>query len=241
MSRCATAAKKLPPATLPPTTTPETSAIQPGTQPSIHLACAWPEQIRGEIDADTRRVCGDNKGLDPTPIHLRFHSPHVPNLTLVDLPGITKNAVGDQPTDIGEQIATMVHSYAARPNTIMLAVTAANTDLANSDAIQVAKRADPDGVRTLGVLTKLDLMDEGTDASEILSGASRDMPHLRLGYVGVVNRSQADINVSRSLGEARQKELEFFQRRALASLDPTTTASEWQRPCSSRAASCLIM
>ena len=165
------------------------------------------EQIRGEIEADTRRVCGDNKGLDPTPIHLRFHSPHVPNLTLVDLPGITKNAVGDQPADIGEQIAVMVHSYAARPNTIMLAVTAANTDLANSDATQVAKHADPDGVRTLGVLTKLDLMDEGTDASDILSGASRDMPHLRLGYVGVVNRSQADINVARSLAEARQKEL----------------------------------
>ena len=54
-------------------------------------------EIRDEIEADTQRVCGDNRGLDPTPIHLRFYSPNVPNLTLVDLPGITKNPVGDQP------------------------------------------------------------------------------------------------------------------------------------------------
>ena len=54
------------------------------------------EAIRAEIEADTRRICGD-KGLDPTEIHLRVHSPNVPNLTLVDLPGITRVAVPGQP------------------------------------------------------------------------------------------------------------------------------------------------
>ena len=71
--------------------------------------------------------------------------------------------------------------YARDPNAIVLAVTAANADLANSDALRLAKEVDPDGVRTLGVLSKLDLMDEGTDAADVLE--NRVIP-LRLGFVG---------------------------------------------------------
>ena len=59
------------------------------------------------------------------------------------------------------------------PNAIILAVSAATSDLATSDAIQLARRVDPDGQRTIGVLTKLDLMDKGTDARDVLVGASK--------------------------------------------------------------------
>lgn len=65
-------------------------------------------------------------------------------------------------------------SYASKPNCLILAVTAANTDLANSDAIEIAKEVDPQGKRTLGVLTKLDLMDRGTDARGIFTGEVRN-------------------------------------------------------------------
>ena len=90
------------------------------------------------------------------------------NLTLVDLPGITKVSVGDQPVDIEDQIREMCLHYISNPNAIILAVTAGNTDLANSDALKMARSVDPEGVRTIGVLTKLDLMDPGTGASEML-------------------------------------------------------------------------
>ncbi|GMH74000.1 hypothetical protein TrRE_jg8367 [Triparma retinervis] len=162
------------------------------------------DMICEEIENDTARICGKNKGLSTKPINLRVYSPDVLNLTLIDLPGATKVAVGDQPSDIGKQIESMIKFYVSKPNCLILAVTAANTDLANSDAIAIAKEVDPKGERTLGVMTKLDLMDRGTDARGIFTGESSDVPGLKLGYVGVVNRSQADINEKKTIqGGAR--------------------------------------
>lgn len=76
-------------------------------------------------------------------------------MTLIDLPGITKVAVSDQPSDISDQISRMVFDYIREPGCVILAVSAANSDLANSDALQMAKGVDPEGLRTIGVLTKL--------------------------------------------------------------------------------------
>jgi dynamin 1-like protein len=109
--------------------------------------------------AETERVAGGNKGVSPDPIILRVHSKNVVNLTLVDLPGLTKVPVGDQPSNISDMIREMVLEIISRPNCIILAVTAANGDLANSDGLQIAREVDPSGQRTIGVLTKLDLMD----------------------------------------------------------------------------------
>ncbi|XP_035751299.1 dynamin-2-like, partial [Egretta garzetta] len=90
------------------------------------------------------------------------------NLTLIDLPGITKVPVGDQPQDIEYQIKDMILQFISRESSLILAVTPANMDLANSDALKMAKEVDPQGLRTIGVITKLDLMDEGTDARDVL-------------------------------------------------------------------------
>ena len=176
------------------------------------------DEIRREIIKETDRVTGTNKGISNKSINLKIYSPYVLTLSLVDLPGITKVPVGDQPSDIGQQVRSMCMKYVTQKESIILAVTAANTDLANSDALQMAREVDPDGHRTIGVLTKLDLMDQGTDAMDMLSG--RIIP-LRLGYVGIVNRSQADITSKLSIRDAIKKETDFFQNhasyRALAS------------------------
>lgn len=111
--------------------------------------------IRTEIIGETERLSGTNKGIDPTPIHLKIYSPHVLALTLVDLPGMAKVPVGDQPEDIERQIHEMCLQYISNPNAIILAVTSANTDLANSDALKLAQGVDPAGNRTIGVLTKV--------------------------------------------------------------------------------------
>ncbi|XP_056271481.1 dynamin 3a isoform X2 [Pseudoliparis swirei] len=165
------------------------------------------DEIRREIEAETLRLTGSNKGISPIPISLRIHSPHVLNLTLVDLPGITKVPIGDQPPDIEYRVRDMIMQFICRDNCLILAVTPANTDLANSDALKLAKDVDPQGQRTIGVITKLDLMDEGTDARNILE--NRLLP-LRRGYIGVVNRSQKDIDGKKDIMAARQAEEKFF-------------------------------
>ncbi|WOL03720.1 dynamin-related protein 3A [Canna indica] len=165
-------------------------------------------EIRREIQAETDREAGGNKGVSDKQIRLKIFSPNVLNITLVDLPGITKVPVGDQPSDIEARIRTMILSYIKHKTCIILAVSPANADLANSDALQMARIADPDGSRTIGVITKLDIMDRGTDARNFLLG---NVIPLRLGYVGVVNRSQQDINLNRSIKDALAYEENFFR------------------------------
>ncbi|VDK37045.1 unnamed protein product [Taenia asiatica] len=165
------------------------------------------EDVRKEIEAETDRVTGKNKGISNIPINLRIYSPQVLNLTLIDLPGLTKVPVGDQPHDIEHQIRSMVLEFIEPENTLILAVSPANTDLANSDALKIAKEVDPTGIRTIGVITKLDLMDAGTDARDILE--NKVLP-LRRGYVGIVNRSQKDIDGRKDIQSAVASERKFF-------------------------------
>ncbi|KAL8726458.1 MAG: hypothetical protein Q9181_006042 [Wetmoreana brouardii] len=165
-------------------------------------------KIREEIVKETESKTGRNAGISPAPINLRIYSPNVLTLTLVDLPGLTKVPVGDQPRDIERQIKDMVLKQIQKPNAIILAVTAANTDLANSDGLKLAREVDPEGQRTIGVLTKVDLMDEGTDVVDILAG--RIIP-LRLGYVPVVNRGQRDIENKKAISFALENEKNFFE------------------------------
>ncbi|CAM4547330.1 unnamed protein product [Leuciscus chuanchicus] len=165
------------------------------------------DEVRQEIEAETDRITGQNKGISPVPINLRVYSPNVLNLTLVDLPGMTKVPVGDQPIDIEQQIKEMLMQFVTKDNCLLLAVSPANSDLANSDALKIAKEVDPQGQRTIGVITKLDLMDEGTDARDILE--NKLLP-LRRGYIGVVNRSQKDIDGKKDINAAMAAERKFF-------------------------------
>lgn len=167
------------------------------------------DEIRREIIAETDRVTGGatGKAISSHPINLQIFSPHVLNLTLVDLPGITKVPVADQPVDIEQQVSNMILSYISSPHSLIIAVSAATQDLANSDALKLAREVDPSGIRTLGVLTKIDLMDRGTDAMQVLLGQVLELQH---GFVGVVCRSQEAIIQSRPIRDALLAERTFF-------------------------------
>ncbi|KAJ3344619.1 vacuolar protein sorting-associated protein 1 [Entophlyctis luteolus] len=165
-------------------------------------------KIREEIERETENKVGKNAGISPQPINLRVYSPNVLTLTMVDLPGLTKVPVGDQPKDIELLIREMIMKYITKNNAIILAVTAANTDLANSDGLKMAREVDPEGLRTIGVLTKIDLMDQGTDVVDILAGR---VIGLRLGYVPVVNRGQRDIDNRKQISAALEAERNFFE------------------------------
>lgn len=168
------------------------------------------DDIRKEIEEETGRKAGTNKGICPEPINLKIFSSALVNLTLIDLPGITKVPVGDQPEDIEQQIRDLVVKYIANPNSIILAVVTANTDMATSESLKLSRDVDPDGRRTLAVVTKLDLMDAGTDAIDILCG--RVIP-VKLGIIGVVNRSQMDIMNNKTIKDALRDEEAFLQRK----------------------------
>ncbi|KAG5538788.1 hypothetical protein RHGRI_019364 [Rhododendron griersonianum] len=146
--------------------------------------------VRKEIEDETDRLTGKSKQISPVPIHLSIYSPNE---------GQSENIVQD--------IENMVRSYIEKPNSIILAISPANQDIATSDAIKIAREVDPTGDRTFGVLTKLDLMDKGTNALDVLEGRSY---RLQQPWVGIVNRSQADINKNVDMVIARRKEREYF-------------------------------
>ena len=102
----------------------------------------------------------------------------------------------------------MIKEYISETNTIILAVIPANNDVANAPALKLARDVDPDGNRTIGVLTKLDLMDEGTNALDVFEGK---VYPLKRGYIGVVSRSQKDIDDRKSIGQALVYEKEWFR------------------------------
>ncbi|XP_022243093.1 dynamin-1-like [Limulus polyphemus] len=168
------------------------------------------KEIQQEIIVETDRETGKTKNVSAKPITLRIYSPNVlQDLTVVDLPGLTKVPVGDQPKDIAVQIQNMVKEFISQPNCLILVVTPATQDIANSDVYKIQKDTKPAGERTIGVLTKLDLMDKGTDAREILE--NKIFP-LKRGYIGIVSRSQKDVETNKDIKKALQDEYMFFKK-----------------------------
>ncbi|CAG9806612.1 unnamed protein product [Chironomus riparius] len=165
--------------------------------------------IRKEIEDQTDKLAGNNKGICKQPISLKIYSPHVVNLTLVDLPGITKVPVGDQPQNIEYQITELVMEYIKNEKSIILSVSAANNDIATSESLKYSKQVDKNGDRTLAILTKVDAMVEGTDAREMLSGK---LIPVKLGIIGVINRSQKDIEQNKTIDEQINDEKAFFEQ-----------------------------
>ncbi|KAI1424399.1 mitochondrial dynamin GTPase [Xylaria sp. FL1777] len=118
------------------------------------------------------------------PIRLSISSPNVPDLSLIDLPGYIQVVGQNQPVELKQKISELCDKYIQAPN-VILAISAADVDLANSTALRASRRVDPRGERTIGVVTKMDLVDPPRGAA-ILN--DKQYP-LRLGYVGVVSRA----------------------------------------------------
>lgn len=165
-------------------------------------------QVRREIEIRTEELAGERKNVTDQPIVLSVYSRLLYNLSFVDLPGLTKVPVGDQPEDIEEKIKILVLRFIQNPNSIILAVVTANTDPATSESLQLAKSVDPMGDRTIAVVTKIDIMDKGTDATELLSGG---VIPVKLGIIGVINRSQKDINERKTIEQSLRAEADFFR------------------------------
>ncbi|KAI9103261.1 P-loop containing nucleoside triphosphate hydrolase protein [Phlyctochytrium arcticum] len=130
---------------------------------------------------DLNLAVSDAECVSNKPIELRIYSPNVPDLSLVDLPGFIQINNRDQPEILKEKITELCESYIREPN-IILAVCAADVDLANSEALRASRKVDPRGRRTIGVITKMDLVDQDNGVGIL---TNKNYP-LQLGYIGVV-------------------------------------------------------
>ena len=175
------------------------------------------DKVRDTIVKLTDDRAGKTKNIIDDPIVLTIYSNTCPDLTLIDLPGITRIPVGGQPKNIYEITKEMCHRYVSDPRTIILCVCAANADLTTSDGLRMAQQVDKEGIRTLGVITKIDIMDRGTNAKKVLMGQE---VNLRLGFVGVKNRSQEDINHEMRVEAALRDEREYFSKHEVYSTMP---------------------
>ncbi|KAJ3355255.1 dynamin-like GTPase mgm1 [Kappamyces sp. JEL0680] len=153
--------------------------------------CEFPDLKLGKIFSfekvqktltDLNLAVTDEECVSPSPIELVVHSPNVPDLTLVDLPGYIQVVNKSQPPKLKRKISELCEKYIQEPN-IILAVCAADVDLANSEALRASRKIDPQGTRTIGVLTKMDLVSPDVGSSLL---QENDYP-LALGYIGVVN------------------------------------------------------
>ncbi|KAK6090002.1 hypothetical protein P3W45_001048 [Vairimorpha bombi] len=154
-------------------------------------------------------ICGTDKEITHTPIVINMYLNNTLEFTLIDLPGITKIPIGSQSHDIESKILCMVREYISPTNTIILAIVNSNIDISNSESLKICKEIDPEYLRTIGVVTKIDLMDRNTNCLDVLS--NKVYP-LKLGFVGCINRSQEDIENGVSIQDFKKIETDFFDK-----------------------------
>ncbi|XP_071994905.1 interferon-induced GTP-binding protein Mx-like isoform X1 [Engystomops pustulosus] len=169
-----------------------------------------PSAVENEVRKAQDSIAGPGKGISSELITLEIISPDVPDLTLIDLPGITRIALPNQPQDIGNQIKQLIRTYINRQETINLAVIPCNVDIATTEVLEMAREVDPTGERTIGVLTKPDLVDKGAEG-EVVRVVHNRVYSLRKGYMMVKCRGQMEIQNNISLEEAIDNEKKFFE------------------------------
>ncbi|XP_030332173.1 interferon-induced GTP-binding protein Mx-like [Strigops habroptila] len=167
-------------------------------------------EVENAIRQAQNAVAGTKGAVSGELVSLEIWSPDVPDLTLIDLPGIARVPVGEQPKDIGEQIKILLKKIICFKETLNLVVVPCNVDIATTEALKMAQEVDPSGERTLGILTKPDLLDRGTEESVMKIIGNQVIP-LKKGYMIVKCRGQQDIHNKLSLATAIQQERKFFQ------------------------------
>ncbi|XP_050956148.1 LOW QUALITY PROTEIN: interferon-induced GTP-binding protein Mx3 [Labeo rohita] len=170
-----------------------------------------PAQVESHVRRAQNMLAGDGVGICDDLISLEITSPDVCDLTLIDLPGITRVPVKGQPEDIGDQIRRLILKFISKKETINLVVVPCNVDVATTEALRMAQGVDPDGSRTLAILTKPDLIDKGAEA-DVLQVLQGKVVPLKKGYTIVRCRGQSDINENIPLSEATRQEKDFFAK-----------------------------
>ncbi|XP_010417985.1 PREDICTED: dynamin-related protein 4C-like [Camelina sativa] len=166
------------------------------------------EHVAEAISLTTDAIAGSGKGVSDNPLTLHVKKAGVPDLTMVDLPGITRVPVNGQPENIYEQISAMIMEYIKPEESIILNVLSATVDFTTCESIRMSRQVDKTGERTLAVVTKADMAPEG-----LLQKVTADDVSIGLGYVCVRNRIGEE-----TYEEARREEELLFKTHPLLSM-----------------------
>lgn len=166
------------------------------------------KDMNNEITYLTDYLAGKNKNISTHEIHLKIYKKDVPNLNFIDLPGLTAIACRDkgQPENIKEQITDLITKY-INENNIIMCVMPAREDLETDMALELVKKYDKDGMRSIGVLTKVDLMNESSDLTCYLNNTMSADLKLKYGYYLLKNNSLVK--------PEKEEETNFFKNKGI--------------------------
>ena len=177
---------------------------------------------------------GTTKVFSKDSLRVELCGPNQPHLTLVDLPGIFYAGDRSQSDNDASIVQSLVKSYMEKSRSIILAVVSAKSDLAMQVITKLAREIDPQGQRTLGIITKPDLLFAGSDSeSAFVKLAKNDNIFFKLGWHVLRNRDYDTRNTTRAERDTAEKE--FFKKRVWATaLSKTKLGVENLRPRLSR-------
>ncbi|CAF1476974.1 unnamed protein product [Rotaria sordida] len=167
-------------------------------------------EIMDKVTDCTVQLAGANLNVSSKPIYLTVYKKDIQaDLTLIDLPGITRNPIGGQSQTIYKDIVELIEHYIEPSTAIVLHVIPSSVDFTTSESIQLAKKTDPHCERQLIAVSKIDKFDK--DIGEKLQGIGPGSMALKLGCIAVLNRTQEEIDQNISFDEMRRREQQFFR------------------------------
>ena len=168
------------------------------------------EEVTTNIERLTQQLKNENQQISEDSIIIDVSGPSFPNLTLIDLPGLVRTVQDGEDKAIILQIRNLVKSYLEKSRTIILAIVPATVDFHNSEILEDAQKVDPEGLRTIAIITKPDLIDRGAEES-VIDLLMNKKKFLKEGYHAVRCRGQRDLDENKTIEEGRNMEMEFFK------------------------------
>ena len=187
------------------------AAVASTTSSVQRIQVRSPEELTGIIEQLTSTLTRSTSGFSTESVVIKLTSETAPDLTVIDLPGIVRTATEGQDQSVIREVNGLINDYLRQERTIILAVIPSNQDIATVDILERAAVVDPKGVRTIGVLTKPDLIGPGSE-DEVLAVLHNIRKPLKLGYIMVKNRGQKELDDGVTAADARAKEMEFFAK-----------------------------
>jgi len=152
-------------------------------------------------------------------LRIELTGPNQPHLTMVDLPGLFRAGNKEQSDTDVDTVRSMVEKYMARPRSIILAVVSAKNEYVLQEVTSMARHADPEGLRTMGLITKPDTLDVGSDSEAYwVRLAQNTEVELRLGWHILRNRNFEQRAWTSAQRDATEKE--FFSRGIWTDVNP---------------------
>ncbi|CAI0646869.1 unnamed protein product, partial [Colletotrichum noveboracense] len=152
----------------------------------------------------------DDSAFASDALRIEITGPIGLQLSVVDLPGLISVANEEQSEADVEAVHSMVRRYLQSTRTIILAVIQAGNDVANQGIIKIAREYDLDGQRTVGIITKPDLINAGTEAKLVNIAKNKDSIKLQLGFFLLKNPSPAEMKTGGDAATRSKREMEFF-------------------------------